>query len=171
MNQQQQKVEIPYSYAFINFISDVEKEKLIEWAHSCFDELKVNGGGRYFNLFSKLKFVPPLVYEIKKRVEHIIERDYVYDPIFEDFLSFNLHNAAIHPHADPNLDGYTHTRYNLILSLPEQGGLPIYNESLVNVAEKMLWRCEAGKYTHESTPVRGSKPRINLSFGFQEKNQ
>lgn len=32
--------------------------------------------------------------------------------------------------------------------------------------EKMIWRCEAGKYTHGSTKVESEKPRITLSLGF-----
>ena len=53
--------------------------------------------------------------------------------------------------------------------MPDVGGNPIYENDIVEVKEKMLWRCEAGLYNHSSVEVRGSKPRINISFGFQIK--
>ena len=55
--------------------------------------------------------------------------------------------------------------------MPDVGGNPIYENDIVEVKEKMLWRCEAGLYNHSSVEVRGSKPRINISFGFQIKNE
>jgi hypothetical protein len=55
------------------------------------------------------------------------------------------------------------------LSVPDSGGNPIYDGEVINVEERMLWRCEAGLYNHASLPVIGSKSRINISFGFQVK--
>lgn len=166
------KVDIPYTYGYKDFISDNERNELEEWAYSIFNkkELKHNGHGRFFNSLSKLSGVIEQVNIIKNKIiEQENLQDALIDPYFEDFLSFNLEGAAIHPHSDPNLNGCVHTRYNLIVSMPDQGGLPVYNNKVVEIKEKMLWRCEAGKYVHQSTPVVGSRPRINLSFGFQVK--
>ena len=74
-----------------------------------------------------------------------------------------------HEHKDNNEKGFIHTRYNLLLSVPDSGGNPIYDGEVINVEERMLWRCEAGLYNHASLPVVGRKPRINISFGFQMK--
>jgi hypothetical protein len=82
-------------------------------------------------------------------------------------LSFNYEGAAIHNHKDPNLKNHVHTRYNLLLRLPNGGGNPIYDGKILTVKEKMLWRCEAGLFNHASLAVVGDKPRINISFGFQ----
>jgi hypothetical protein len=58
-----------------------------------------------------------------------------------------------------------------LLSVPKSGGNPIYDGEVVDVEERMLWRCEAGLYNHASMPVVGSIPRINISFGFQIKEK
>jgi hypothetical protein len=164
------KIDLPHTYAYIDFISNEEQSKLIDWASSILEnkELNGNGFGRYFKALSKLSYVDSIVYEIKNRIieiEGITEAPL--DPFFEDFLSFNLTGAAIHPHSDPNIENRIHTRYNLLVSLPDSGGQPIYNGNILELQEKTLWRCEAGKYVHASTPVKGKKPRINISYGFQ----
>jgi hypothetical protein len=68
-----------------------------------------------------------------------------------------------------NVDGYTHVRYNIILSYPEQGGHSLYNGKINELKERMVWRCVAGKVKHGSIPVIGEKPRITLTLGFQIK--
>ena len=164
--------EIPFSYAYYDFIGEKDQHSLLSWATSISKELKRNQSspGRYFAMFSELSTVPDVVYSIKKSIESLIDKPFLYDTNFTDFLSFNMRSASIHPHKDPNLDGYTHTRFNLLISVPESGGNPIYNGTEFKIQERMLWRCEAGKYEHASTPVIGTKPRINISFGFQIKN-
>lgn len=97
------------------------------------------------------------------------DKDVVNDTIFTDFLSVNTISGAIHPHTDPNIEGYIHTRFNLIVQAPDSGGNPVYNGMEFPIKSGMLWRCEAGKYIHSSTPVIGLKKRINISFGFQIK--
>lgn len=160
------KVEI-----YKDFITNEEQSELVSWAKQCFrnQELISNGKHRYFQKFSKLPFVHETAYVIKQRVIKLIEKEYILDTVFEDFLSFNFLNASIDPHTDINVTDHIHTRYNLLISLPESGGLPIYNGELLNIEEKTLWKCEAGKYKHASTTVIGKKPRINISFGFQIK--
>lgn len=163
------KIEMPKTWAYENFITDEEKEELVSFCYEVRPLFQNNGPGRFYldHVESKLK-LPVLYKTIKKRIidtEKFLE--YRLDPTFGDFISFNETGAAIHPHTDPNHFGKIHTRYNLLLSLPEQGGNPIYDGKILQVKEKMLWRCEAGLYTHESLPVTGIKPRINISFGFQ----
>lgn len=167
------KREIPFSYAYYNFITEEDRETLVSWAKSVYNQLKRNQSspGRYFGMFPEMSGIPDSVYLIKKRIESLIDRPFVYDTNFYDFLSVNLPGASIHPHKDPNLDGHTHTRFNLLISVPESGGSPIYNGTKFDIEERMLWCCEAGKYEHATTPVLGTKPRINISFGFQIENE
>lgn len=167
------KIDIPNSWAYKNFITPEEQNVLLEFSHKQKKHLHRNGHGRFYVDHIATKFsVPEEFKTIKQRIidtENL--KDFLLDPTFGDFLSFNIVDGAIHPHKDPNNDGYIHTRYNLILSAPESGGKPIYDNKTFDIEERMLWRCEAGLYNHASTPVVGNRPRINISFGFQIKKE
>ena len=167
------KVEIPNSWAYKEFISTEEQTVLLQFANKYRKTLTPNGEGRFYQGHIDVAFlIPKELKAIKQRIIDIENlKDFVLDPTFGDFLSFNITNGAIDPHQDPNLDGYVHTRYNLILSVPESGGKPIYNNTMFDIEERMLWRCEAGLYNHASTPVVGDRSRINISFGFQIKKK
>jgi hypothetical protein len=165
------KVFLPNTWAYEDFITDEEQKSLLDFAFSIRSRLQNNGNGRFYadHVVSRLK--PPKEFlHVKQRIietENFI--DYEIDSIFEDFLSFNEDGGAIHKHKDQNHPNRIHTRYNLLLSLPEEGGNPIYDGKVIQIKEKMIWRCEAGLYNHASLPVKGTKPRINISFGFQLK--
>ena len=160
---------MPNTWAYENFISDEEQGVLLEFAFRVRPLLQNNGHGRYYAPHVIDTLNPPKEFFIIKN--RIIETekltDYELDSIFGDFISFNEDGGAIHPHTDSNHTNRIHTRYNLLLSVPEVGGNPIYDGVVLQVKDKMLWRCEAGLYTHASLPVVGNKPRINISFGFQ----
>ena len=160
--------EIPFSYAYDEFITEDERIELLDWALSQRDKCRENGKGRFFNTLDNLTNIPDLVEKIRHRIiGHESNLVLNKDPFFGTFLSFNEESASIHPHTDPNLDGHIHTRYNLIIQSPNGGGEPIYNGVCFPIHDRMLWKCEAGKYTHETTPVVGPKQRINISYGFQ----
>ena len=42
----------------------------------------------------------------------------------------------------------------------------ISDNEILEVKERMMWRCDAGLIEHSSIPNKGKIPRINLSFGF-----
>ena len=166
------KITIPNnSWAYEDFITDEEQKDLLKFCKSLFIHAKENGPGRFFcdQIVSKLN--PPEVYfNVRNRIIQTEEfKNYKDDTVFGDFVGFNYESGAIHEHTDKNLDGFVHTRYNLLISFPEIGGQPIYGGKIIDVKEKMLWRCQAGLIEHASTPVKGPKPRINISFGFQIK--
>lgn len=164
------KIDLPLTWGYEEFISIEEQQILLKWAQDSFKFLKSNsaGSGRFFDTFSKWPNLPITLKEIKNKIIDIDRlKGFKEEPLFGDFLSYNLEGGAIHQHTDPNETGYIHTRYNLLVSVPDSGGTPIYNnEHYIPIKERMIWRCEAGKYCHESTPVIGKKPRINISFGF-----
>ena len=166
------KVILPYqTWGYYDFISDIEHNILLEWANSNFHKTKPNphGANRFFiDKINEFDNLPMEYHEIKQRIIHIDNIDpYNIDPVFGDFLSFNFQGGFVHKHVDPNQTAHIHTRYNLILSKPEQGGDPIYGEDkIIPYEEKFIWRCQAGKFFHQSRPVMGDKPRINISFGF-----
>jgi hypothetical protein len=167
------KININNSWAYKEFITVEEQKVLLQFARSIRNDLTVraNGPGRFFLDHIDKHFTLPKEYvDVKQRIidtENL--KDFILDPNFGDFISFNETTASIHEHTDPNESGYIHTRYNLLLSVPESGGNPIYGGKVLDIEERMIWRCEAGLYTHASTPVIGKKSRINISFGFQIK--
>jgi hypothetical protein len=165
------KVDIPKSWAYKEFISLEEQVILLTFANSVKYELKSNGSGRFFQDHIVKKYSLPQEYTtVKQRIIDTEKlKDFILDPQFGDFISFNETAGSIHEHKDYNVDSFIHTRYNLLLSVPDSGGNPIYDGKVIDFEERMLWRCEAGLYNHASLPVIGNKPRINISFGFQVK--
>ena len=163
-----QKVLLNGTYAYENFISNKEKNYLLDWVQNNLHKIPPNGEGRYFESLNLIKNSPlDLVKNLKKRIiklENII--DWVEEPLLSDYIGIILKGSAIHPHTDQNQDNYVHTRYNIILSWPEGGGESIYGENINNLKENLIWKCIAGKVQHASIPVRGDKPRITLSLGF-----
>lgn len=87
------------------------------------------------------------------------------EPIFKNLTGNHFQDGAfVHPHTDPAPDGFVHTRCNLMLKKPKQGGNPILDEEEVNVEEGDLWLCLASMELHSSTPIKGGE-RLIFSFG------
>ena len=164
------KVALNGTYGYENFISDDEKTYLVEWCNKNFKYFKENekGKGRYFITLNQVNNSPlELVKELKDRIiklENIV--DWIEEPLFSDYIGINTRNGEIHPHRDPNVGKYIHTRYNIILSWPDNGGESIYENNINVLYENLIWKCIAGKVKHASKPVLGDKPRITLSLGF-----
>jgi hypothetical protein len=119
----------------------------------------------------------PLVTEIKKRIVDLedIRPPITDDLIIGDWFGITDEDAFVEPHTDevepPYLDYYTR-RYNVIISMPDEGGQPIYDGDVLDVGERALWGCEAGLVKHASVPNVGSRMRLNISYGFfVPKNQ
>lgn len=93
------------------------------------------------------------------------------EPVFGIFLGLNLEGGSVHKHTDPTQNGYTHTRINFLLSKPYEGGNPIINCKIYEIDEGCSWINLASKWEHNSTPVRGNKPRIVLSLGSLVKTE
>jgi hypothetical protein len=99
----------------------------------------------------------------------------IHDPSLGDWFGITDEDAFVEPHTDivskPYLD-YNIRRYNVIISMPTEGGQPIYDGDVLDVGEKGLWMCEASLYKHASVPNQGSRMRLNISYGFYiPKNQ
>lgn len=118
----------------------------------------------------------PLVAEIKQR---IVELEDIHPPITDDLIigdwfGITDEDAFVEPHTDeveaPYLDYYTR-RYNVIISMPDEGGQPIYDGDILDVGERALWRCEAGLVKHASVPNVGTRMRLNISYGFYVPKQ
>ena len=157
------------TYGFKNFINSQIQTELVNWTNNNIDKFRINpsGYGRKNKTITSEDSIHSLVLEIKKRVIEVDGLDpYQVDFSHRDYIGVNIENAYIHIHMDLNQGDLIHTRWNLILSYPEDGGHSIYGKEINILEEKMIWKCIAGKVSHGSTPVIGKKPRITLSLGF-----
>jgi hypothetical protein len=174
------KKPIGTTYYYEDFINDSEKDELLKWSLDSIEYMDfakpVNGEKdqnesvvRHFIKLSQLKFVPDLVYKLKETIIKLEQiSPAITDPANEDLISAVGDGGYIEPHIDYNgMDETYYTRrYNLLISLPTDGGQPIYNGRVLNLNVKSIWRCDAGLYTHSSVINSGGGIRINLSFGF-----
>ena len=131
-----------------------------------------SGPFRVREIFKKIPEKLDLLDVIKKRIIEIegIGEDY-FEPLKEDFVSIHRNGSKVVEHLDINPDDTTlySRRYNVFISLPENGGLPIYDNEIINVTEKCLLRSESGVIPHSTTVIQGDIPRIILSYGFAFK--
>ena len=171
------KVELKGTYGYKNFISETDTDYLVDWVNNNQDSILANGnplfksngvGRKYAILYNVEKGVSDIVSTLKNKIIHLENiTDWEQETRYHDYIGINTKGGCIHVHTDPNnIDGYIHTRYNVILSYPEKGGHSIYDGN-INVLEKyMVWKCVAGMIRHGSTVVVGDIPRITLSLGF-----
>lgn len=148
-------------------VSIKEQAEIIDWANNNYIRFIPNGYGRQYKLLQDLPDIPQCVWEIKKRVIEIEKLyDYIQEPTYKDFIGYITDGGQIHPHKDRNFQDLIHTRFNVFIQLPEEGGMPIYNHKRIQVYERTYCICHAGAYTHFCEKVKGKKARIVLSFGF-----
>lgn len=164
-----EKIFLTGTYGYKNFIDEATKTTLLDWTFSNLTNFKDNTISPY-RKYKKIKVedsIHSLVMNLKTQIinqENIT--NWITEPDYEDYIGVNLTGGKIHRHKDDTQSGYTHTRWNLILSYPESGGHSIYNDETNILEEKLIWKCEASEYFHSSTEVVGDKPRITLSLGF-----
>jgi len=144
----------------------MDLQPIIDWAIANKPRFKPNGFGRQYGDLATLN-APAIVWDIKSKIIAANGlQDCQQEPIFKDYCGFITAGGAIHKHQDPNQNGKIHTRFNVMVSKPISGGVPVIDEKEVYVEEGDIWRCDAGLLEHWCTPVVGNKPRIVLSFGF-----
>lgn len=103
----------------------------------------------------------------KEIVKHYGFEEARRDIVFGTMISYSTEGHEVHIHSDKNLGMNIHTRINLMLLKPEEGGNPVINNIEIDVQENNTWHCVAGYYRHSSTKVKGNKPRLIISFGYQ----
>ena len=138
------------------------------WAVESHKAFTPNGFGRQYGvLYRKDLTPPPEVWEIRRQ---IVEANNLQgcptEPVFQDFCGFITEGGAIHPHQDGDHNGRQHVRFNVMISKPEAGGIPVQDGVELEVEEGDVWRCDASRVRHWCTLVQGLKPRIVLSYGF-----
>tara|TARA_R100000654_G_C2613769_1_gene117190 strand:+ start:118 stop:588 length:471 start_codon:yes stop_codon:yes gene_type:complete len=87
------------------------------------------------------------------------------EPLFKNFLGCNyLEGAEVHEHMDSAPKGFVHTRCNLMIKKPKEGGNPVIDGKEIDVQNNDLWLCLASLEKHKTTPVKKGE-RIIFSFG------
>ena len=140
-------------------------------------EFCTNSGVRYF---VPNKMGPGRKYVMLNKIEHQIKYDVqqfasecyakfnlevIEEPAFGNFLGYISAGGAVHEHRDPSPGGYDHVRLNFMVSRPEAGGVPVIDDRQLEVEENQCWLNLANRWSHRSTDVEGSVPRIVLSLG------
>jgi hypothetical protein len=136
----------------------VKKWKHASMVEPCFDFQVSNGYGRRFvsqdtapywkEAFSEFELEPVSV-----------------EPIFKNITANHFQDGAfVHPHTDSAPEGLVHTRCNLMLRKPKNGGNPVLDGEELNISEGDLWLCLASMEFHSSTPIKGGE-RLIFSFG------
>lgn len=152
---------------------DVDLLKPVQdWATRNYKTFKPNGFGRQFCILQE-RNPPQEVWLIKEQVVNLYQlQNAKQEPKFKDFCGYITNGGEIHHHTDGNEGSLIHTRFNVLISKPLEGGEPVQDNVVIKVNEGDVWKCEAGNVEHWCTPVVGDKPRIVLSFGFllEEKN-
>ena len=87
------------------------------------------------------------------------------------FISYSEEGHTVHLHKDNcTQENSTLIRFNLLISKPEIGGNPVINNKVIQVEEDEVWVCEASRYYHTTEEVKGNKPRVMISFGYNIPN-
>ena len=168
------KREIGSTYFYDDFISQEEQSTIRKWALRNEKYLihGAKGPNRARQLFNKIPETLNILGDIKTR---IIESENLHeiatDSVRGDYLSIQRNHAVVPPHMDVDIqpgngNWYYMCRYNIFISLPEIGGLPIYAGETLNITERSMLKVDAGLVIHGTTQIVGELPRIMLSYGF-----
>lgn len=180
------KRQVGKTYCYDEFITEEEQQILRHWILSIQDMMGhavSNGYKPEYDMLvrrsigtvrmkNQYKLDPhPLVTEVKKRVMQLenIKYPIIDDPDVGDWFGITDEDAFVEPHTDPTreeLNDYYVRRYNVIISMPHEGGQPIYDGEVLDVKERGMWMCNASTVTHASVPNVGSRMRVNISYGF-----
>jgi hypothetical protein len=152
-----------------NIISKNDRDfilKFIEINKDYFQDNPISQNRKFLILEKKIN-PPNLFSEIKKKIlikENILN-NYIDDSPYGDYIGYISNGGKIHKHIDPTIAGYDHVRFNLFLSLPKKGGLPIYNDVTIPVKVGDYVKCNSSKEYHECQIVESDIPRIVISYG------
>ena len=166
-------IKLNNTYGYKNFIEDSEKKYFLNWISYNIELFEKNsiGNNRKFLILKNIDIeVEEKVKNLKNKIIELEKiNEWIDEPNYYDYIGINTNGGHIHTHTDDNVDDYIHTRWNIILQYPIDGGHSIYGNSINILEENMIWKCEAGLVNHGSTSVIGDKSRITLSLGFQIK--
>jgi len=146
-------------------ITEAEQKTIIEWANKNYTTFTKNGEYRQYKILTGV--IPIAITMIKERLinkENL--RQVRQEPELKDYISYIQPGGQVEPHTNQAKDGLCHTRFEVYVQLPEQGGLPIIDNKVTPVNEREYIRSDSTTYTVSSQVIKGTKARILLSFGF-----
>lgn len=164
-----ERVELKNTYGYRDFITLKEQEELVYFINSNLSYFMNNvNKEHYVATIEKIPNYPKeLIDNLRKKIvelEGIVK--YYPDLMYEDAVSILYKNGHHGYHRDMNYGDWVLTRYNIMLSVPDDGGLSLYGKELNYIEERMVWKCVAGMVSHGVTKVMSDKPRICLCLGF-----
>jgi len=169
MTKNMEYIDLKNTYGFKNFINISEQEELLYFINSNLSYFCIYSQKNHFS--SKIQDVmgypKELIDNLRKRIIELdnIGKHYP-DLILEDSVSVLFKNSYNTYHKDNNYGEWILTRYNVMLSVPKEGGLSLYGDQFNFIEERAVWKCNAGLIHHGVTKVLDEKPRICLSLGF-----
>ena len=164
------KIDKQYYYSSKDdyIISEEEQKIIVDWISKNYTQLEEIRKNSWMRPLDELENVPELIWDLKRR---IIEKENLHnaiqDPVYKDAIGYMIGDSELQIHTDPNQDNLIHTRFNVYVQLPEEGGYPIYDGKLYKLKERTYICCRAGIDKHLCSDVKGKKPRVMISFGFQ----
>jgi hypothetical protein len=150
---------------------------LRDWALRNEEYLIPNPSGPYRKRspLNLLNDYPKLLIELKERLLDLEGLRDVSDILIadkQDIVSVQRNKGSVPNHIDYDREeGYSLRRYNIFISLPDKGGLPIYGGEVLEIKERCILRVDAGLVPHSTIPNEGDNPRIMLSYGFHIKRK
>lgn len=165
-------------------ISNKERKILLKWICKNKNLFETNpiSKNRHFLILPKGK-CPDLFFDVKNRIlkkENILE-DYIDKPtghpiwdvglVYRDYVGCISEGGQIHNHIDDSILGYDHVRFNMFLTVPAKGGLPIYNGKTIKVNVGDYVRCNSSCEYHSCEEVMSRIPRIVISYGILLKRK
>jgi hypothetical protein len=169
------KVICGLTYYYEDFITVDEQLFLRDWVLRNEEYLIPNPSGPYRKrvVLNKIPEYPNVLNDLKDRLirlENISNSENIITNGEQDIVSLQRNMGVVPEHTDyDRIEGYYLRRYNIFISLPEKGGLPVYGGEIINVKERCVLKVDAGLIPHSTTIINGETPRIMLSYGFNIK--
>ena len=147
----------------------------------------LNKGQTRFYLEQQYNFPTKNLINIEKQLKTILQipEDFIVNNELGWMISYAEEGYICELHADQGPPTHSkdsdlyHTRLNVMISKPEKGGDPIIMKEEVNLRrerstfpyviereENEPWVCVAGIFAHSTVEVKGKKPRILISLGY-----
>ena len=153
-------------------MSEEERLHIRDWAMQLFSKNGINDKKRNrfdYSLHEYPDEMLPLVSEIENRllIKHELSL-FKKETLIADFLAVIPSGGYIQKHVDPNdwNDGLFHVRFNVFISLPNQGGTTYYDGNIIEAVEGSYVLCRSGIDIHWADAIECDIPRISLSFGY-----
>jgi len=112
--------------------------------------------------------IPEPFYELRDFGLQLTKSQKMYHPYCVANIEFVCEGCSVPRHIDDNYgyDNYDHMRFNLLISKPDSGGLPVIEDDVLDLNAGDAWYFLANKHYHECQEVVGLIPRISASFGY-----